>query len=93
MVAMPWSLGHLGIASAIRVIRRMRKIRISRVRLEKIVEKDLDAQIIMIETKHKAFVEKLKNRWKKNCPILIQKVKFVKYSTTFYIIYSKLSFY
>tara|TARA_Y100000590_G_scaffold306191_1_gene345431 strand:+ start:406 stop:2478 length:2073 start_codon:yes stop_codon:yes gene_type:complete len=46
--------------------------------LAKIIEKDRDAQIIMIETKHKAFVEKLKKRWSKNYPELSQKVKFIK---------------
>jgi len=46
--------------------------------LAKIVEKDLDAQIIMIATKHKAYVEKLKKRWSTSYSALNQKVKFVK---------------
>ena len=37
-VAMPWSLGHLDIASVTREVYQMRKIPISRVILKKIVE-------------------------------------------------------
>jgi len=46
--------------------------------LAKIVQKDSNSQIVMIETRHKAFVEKLKKRWSTNFPILNEKVKFLK---------------
>ena len=46
--------------------------------LSKIVEKDDNSLIVMIETKHKFYVEKLKNRWIKNFPILNKKVMFLK---------------
>ena len=46
--------------------------------LAKIVEKDSNSQIIMIETRHKTFVEKLRKRWSTNFPVLGEKVKFLK---------------
>jgi protein O-GlcNAc transferase len=46
--------------------------------LEKIVKKDKNSKIVMIETKHKAYVENLKQRWSKNNPLLNRNVRFVK---------------
>ena len=48
------------------------------VALANILKKDLNAQIVMIETKYKSHVEKLKKRWKKNFPSLCEKVIFLK---------------
>jgi predicted O-linked N-acetylglucosamine transferase (SPINDLY family) len=46
--------------------------------LAKIVEKDSKAQIVMIETKQKVLVDKLKIRWSRNFPVLNKKVTFLK---------------
>ena len=46
--------------------------------LSKIIDKDNNSQIVMIEPKYKSHKEKLRNRWLKNYPNLYNKVIFLK---------------